>query len=457
MAEAWHISAELFRRFLDQRASRSERRAVVRHLIGQCPQCLGLVGRVVAEGGYWFGKDVAAGLAEGDRFAAAFEAAVKVTDRESRRVAFEHLRGVGQWSALERLLPDERLSSVVAHREYQHWGLFRALLDAARRYSFTDPQEAVDIAELALEIADLLDPAKVGGAPAASDLKARAWAILGNARRLASDLPGAHEAINAAWRLNEAGAGDPLDKAQLYSFDASYARTVGEFEMAESILEKALSLYLAAGDAHLQGRTLLQMGDTIGYIDPERGIAHIQHAMELINPVREPRLELCAQHDLALFLTNAGRPQDALGVLDRARPLYKQFPDDWAQDRLRWLQGKIARAFEQHAEAIHIFRQVYDEFEAQGRHMDLLMLSIDLAEAHCAAGEIATAGRLLAHLTPIMTSWQLHRNALAAWLMFQKALEERRQSRVAVDALFARIRLYYLRSWHVPQAEFSAE
>src|SRR4029077_11166006 len=112
--------------------------------------------------------------------------------------------------------------------------------------------EAVDIAGLALEIADLLDPAKVGGAPAATDLKARAWAILGNARRLASDLPGAHEAINAAWRLNEKGAGDPLDKAQLYSFDASYARTVGEFEMAEAILEKALSLYLAAGDAHLQ-------------------------------------------------------------------------------------------------------------------------------------------------------------------------------------------------------------
>jgi tetratricopeptide (TPR) repeat protein len=456
MAAAWHISAELFRRFLDQRASRSERRAVVRHLITQCPRCLGLVGRIVAEGGYWFGKDVAAGLADGDRFAVAFEAAA-FTGRESRRVAFEYLRGVGQWSALERLLPEERLPSIVRHREYQHWGLFRALLDAARRYSFTDPREAVDIAGLAPEIADLLDPAKVGGAPTAADLKARAWAILGNARRLASDLPGAREAMNAAWRLNEEGAGDPLDKAQILSFDASYARTLGDFETAEAILEQALSLYLAVGDPHLQGRTLLQMGDAIGRVNPDRGIAHIQHALELINPVREPRLELCAQHDLAWFLTDADRPQEALRVLDRARPLYKQFPDDWAQDRLRWLQGKIARAFEQHAEAIHIFRQVYDDFEAQGRHMDLLMLSIDLAEAHCAAGEIGTAGRLLADITPIMTSWQLHRNAMAAWLLFQKTLEERMGSRAALDALFSRIRLYYLRYWHVPQAEFSTE
>ena len=49
MAEPWHLSAELFRRFLEERASQSERRAVIRHLIAQCPECLGLVGRIVAD------------------------------------------------------------------------------------------------------------------------------------------------------------------------------------------------------------------------------------------------------------------------------------------------------------------------------------------------------------------------------------------------------------------------
>jgi hypothetical protein len=68
MAESRHLSAELFRRFLDYQVSQSERRAVVRHLISHCPECLGLVGRIVAEGGHWFGKEVAAGLAEDDRF-----------------------------------------------------------------------------------------------------------------------------------------------------------------------------------------------------------------------------------------------------------------------------------------------------------------------------------------------------------------------------------------------------
>src|ERR1700726_722435 len=172
MAEPWHLSAELLRPFLDQQVSRSERRAGVRHLISQCPECLGLVGRIVAEGGYWFGKEVAAGLAEGDRFLACFEAATAFVDRESRRVAFEHLRGWAHWSALDPLLPNERLPAVVLPKDWHHWGLFRALLDAVRSYRARDPREATDIAELALDVVELLDPKEVGGEAAANDMRA---------------------------------------------------------------------------------------------------------------------------------------------------------------------------------------------------------------------------------------------------------------------------------------------
>jgi tetratricopeptide (TPR) repeat protein len=456
MAETWHISAELFRRFLDQRVTRSERRAVVRHLIAQCPECLSLVGRITAESGYWFGLDAAPALAERD-YTEAFQAAFKFTSREARRIAFERLRGWGHWSALDPLLPNERLSTIVMRKDWHHWGLFRALLDAAHWHSFRDPHEAVNIVQLALDTVDLLDPAKVGGDPAAKDMRAKAWAILGNCRRLASDLEGAREAIAKAWGLNEEGAGDPLDKAQLYRFDASYVCTIGEFETAETIFEQALALYRAVGDAHLEGRTLIQMGIAIGYVDPDKGIAHIERGLPLINPVREPRLELCAQHALAYCLTDADRPQEALAILDRARALYKQFPDEWTQLRLHWIQGRIARGLEQFAEAVHILRQVQEEFRARDLHMELLMVSIDLAEAHVASGEIATAGRLLADLTPILSSWKLHRNALAAWLMFQKALEERRDSAAAVGTLFSQLRLYYQRYWHVPAAEFSPD
>jgi hypothetical protein len=44
-----------------------------------------------------------------------------------------------------------------------------------------------------------------------------------------------------------------------------------------------------------------------------------------------------------------------------------------------------------------------------------------------------------------MVSWGLHRPALAAWLVFQNALELRE-----LDGMFNRMRLYFLRNWNVP-------
>lgn len=143
---------------------------------------------------------------------------------------------------------------------------------------------------------------------------------------------------------------------------------------------------------------------------------------------------------------------------DRARPLYRQFPDDHAQLRFHWLQGRIALALEQLDEAISILRQVQEELRARDQHLDFLLVSIDLAEAHVAAGEIVAAERRLAEVTPLLASWTpLRRNAAAAWLIFQQQLDQRRdESAPSLAPLFVRLRLYYRRYWNVSTAELSA-
>jgi len=448
MAE-WHLSADIFRRFLDGRASKKESRHVVRHLIRGCEHCSALASRLISESGFWFPKR---GFTDSDEaYTEAFEALFSFTTKEERRIAVERLRGWGQWAAIEDLLPEERRALVMADRDYHHWGFYRALLDACHAYSRMDPREAVNIVELALSISEILDVRAVGGEDAATDMRAKGYAILGNARRLASDFPGAREAINEAWRLNEEGSGDPLERAVIISFDASYIRMMGEFETAESVLEEALKIYQSAGDLHMQGRTLIQMGDAIGYANPERAIGYLRRAVELINASREPRLELCAQHDLAHFLSDAGRPEEALALLDRARPLYKQFPDDWTQLRLHWLEGKIARSLGHLDEAAHIFRQTWDAFRERDLHYEFVMTSIDLAETYVAQGSHATAIRLSAEVYSILGAWGVHRYASTAWLLLENALELRK-----ADDLFAKIRLYFHRRWHNP-IEFTGE
>ena len=365
---------------------------------------------------------------------------------EEQRAAVEKLRGWAQWASLEPLSPEARLSRVESDSGFHTVGFYERLLEASRWYMRTEPREAVDVVQLAIAVLERLDPAEIG-AQRKADLQAAAWGTLGNVKRLASDFEGSRRAFNEAWRILDTGTGDPLQAANVLVLEAGYVRDIGEFETAEAALEEALEIYRAAGDAHLQGRTLLKMGDAIGQIHPERGLAHIGKGLPLIDRTVEPRLELCAAHDLAWFTNDCGRPKEALAVLDRARPLYQQFPDKWTQLRLHWLEGRIARNLGDLAGAEHILRQLWEELRARDLNHELVLVSIDLAEVLAAKGEPNRAAELIGQSYPILVSWGLHRDALAAWLVLQDALDQGR-----IEGIFERIREYYRRPWVKPVA-----
>jgi tetratricopeptide (TPR) repeat protein len=303
----------------------------------------------------------------------------------------------------------------------------------------------VDIVRLAILVSERLSPAEMG-AERLADLRASAWATLGNARRLASDFEGARRAFNEAWRILEDGTGDPAEEGHILSLEASYMKDIGEFELAEAALEEALEKYREARDTHQQGRILLQMGEAIGHVDPERGLGHIRKALALIDTTREPRLALCAEHDLAWLLTSLGESEEALAVLHRARPLYRQFPDKWTQLRLHWLEGRIAYRLGELPQAESIFAQIWEEFRARDLHHELVLVSIDLAQVLAAKGELARAAQLATECYSIMRNWGLHKDALSAWLVFQDALAQG----TATRDVFERLEAYFRRHWFMP-------
>jgi len=441
MAEG-HISEELLERFLRADISKADAREVLRHLLSRCPECLALASRITAQVGL-YSKTTTWEEAYEEIFARSL---AFVTEQE-KRLAVEMLRGWGQWAALEPVNPQERFALVEADPRYHTYGFYQRLLEASRWYIRTDPAEAVDVVRLTIMVAELLDPALMGEKRVA-DLRAAAWASLGNARRLASDFEGSRRAFNETWRiLEEEGTNEPLDRAHVIGLESGYMQDMGEFETAEASLEEALEIYRHLHDTHLEGRTLLKMGDCIGQIYPERGIARVRQALPLIDVAKEPRLELCAQHDLAWFLNDSGKPEEALVVLDRARPAYQQFPDKWTQLRLHWLEGRIAANLGDLAEAESIFSHLWDEFRARSLNHELVLVSIDLAEVLVSQGETARAVGLIKDSYPIMQAWGLHRYALAAWIVFEKAVAQGE-----VREIFQRIRVYYRRYWVRPVA-----
>jgi tetratricopeptide (TPR) repeat protein len=444
MAER-HIPQEALERFLRLEASQEESKRLVRHLLSGCVQCSDLALRIASETGLFtpLKPDGKSGWEQA--YEEVFARTLTFASEEEQRLAREKLRGWAQWAELEPMTPQSRFAMVESNSGLHTFGLHERLLEAARWYSRTEPAEAVDIVRLAIVVAERLDPVTLGEERIA-DLNAAAWAALGNAKRIAEDFEGARRAFNEAWRLLESGTGNPAEEAHVISFEASYMKDIGEFELAESSLEEAFEIYRKSGDLHQQGRILIKMGEIIGHIHPERGVAHLRNALALIDASREPRLELCAHHALAQFLSDNGQPEEGLAVLERARPLYRQFQDDLTQLRLHWVEGKIAFRLKEYDEAESIFGQIWDEFRARNLNQEVVLVTIDLARVLAAKGEPARAAQLAAECYSIMKNWGLHKDALAAWLVFQDALSQER----GIAAIFERVGEYYRRHWFLP-------
>jgi len=436
MAE-WHVTEDLFGRFLSSAVSREEAQRIIRHLVSPCQPCSELASRMTSE--------VGRSSQQRQAYEAVFARALAFASQQEERLALEKLRGWAQWASLESSPPPARLARVEADERYHTHGFYERLLEASRWYIRTDPNEAVDVIRLAIRVAEHLDTAAIG-AEHVADLRAAAWAALGNAERLASSFEAARRAFDEAWRiLEEEGTNDPVERAHLIGLESGYTQDMGEFEAAEAALEEALDIYHKLGDTHLHGRTLLKMGDCIGQIDPERGIARILQALPLLAGAKEPRLDLCAQHDLAWFLNDNGQSEEALAILDRARPIYRQFPDSWTQLRLHWLEGRIAVNLGDLSAGESIFGQLWEELRVRDLHHELVLVSIDLAEVLVRKGEPNRAAALVEQCVPILQAWGLHRYALAAWLAFQEALEQG-----WVLGVFDRMREYYRRHWVKP-------
>jgi tetratricopeptide (TPR) repeat protein len=450
MAES-HVPEVSIGRFVRGELSREEAQQVIRHLLTGCPQCSEMMHRATREAGLFgsAGRDGAIGWQQ--TYETVFRQALAFASELEQQLAEEKLQGWAQWAALEPLPPSARLARVQADPRFHTFGLYTRLLEASRWALRSEPAEAVDIVRLAVSVAEWLDPSRIAERHKA-DLRASAWATLGNTQRIAEDFEGARRALNEAWRiLEEEGTNDPLDRAFIVSLEASYLMDIGEFETAESALEESLETYQRIDDPHGQGRVLLQMGQVIGNVHPERGIAHIQRALGLIELSREPQLELGAQHALAGFLSDLGRPEAALAVLDRARPLYERLGDELTQLRLHWLEGKIAHRLGKLDEAEHIFGQLWEELRVRDLNQEVVLVSIEIAQVLTQKGETARAAEMAAQCFSIMKSWRLHNDALAAWIVFQDALAQG----AAEGKVFDKIEAYYRRHWVRP-ARFSS-
>lgn len=385
-------------------------------------------------------------------YGAALERAAGRLEGLSLRLARERDEAPGLYVALTEMPPEKRDLLFRNSTRFHTWGLLELLVERSLEVTTRDAEGAEALGHMALRLSDHLDSDQYGR-DLIEDMRARAWAHIGNARRVRSDLQGAEEAFQRASSHLENGTQDPLEQAISFDLQASLLRDQRRFGEALQLLRRGVAICLKTGELHRAGRTLVNLSYvhwSAGRL--EKAIPALYRALELLDPAQEPRLLLCARHNLILYLADLDRFTEAWSLYRESRQLYQQFPDAWTQNRRRWVKGKMARGLAQFAQAESLFLAARDGFVSEGIPYDTALVSLELATLYAEQGRTADLKRLAEEMVLIFASRQIHREALAALAFLKQAAEAERASLAIVSEIAA----YLRRAQHDPELRFEA-
>lgn len=352
-----------------------------------------------------------------------------------------------------RARPEIEQLSLLEGERFHTWGICDLLINESYRAAFHNPSAAEELARLALVLSRRLDPERYGRR-FLEDVRALAWAYLGNARRVGSNLGGADEALAAARSFLEAGVGEPLVRAQVLNLEASLRRDLRRFDESISLLNEVIEIYQVAEDWHMAARTVVKKGLSFREDgQTEAALATLRQALPLIDAERDPRLVLCARHNIVYSLLDIDRTREAADLLEEIRPLYAAFDDFSTRLRLRWIEGKVAAGLGRLDEAEAAFLETRRGFIEHGIGYDAALVSLDLALLYAEADRTADVRRLAGEMLPIFRSRDVHREALAALLVFQQAAI----SEALTTTLATEIATYLHRARRNPNLRFREE
>lgn len=353
------------------------------------------------------------------------------TFRRGRNLAVERLNGILQeidraaalvGELLEKSGPDRR-HLIENQPRFRALKLSELLLARSREAWFADPAAAVELAELAVVVSDRLDVEHYG-IVLVEDARARAWAYLGNAWRIASDLRRAEKSFRTAEEHHRKAGEDAYTGAEILSFKASLRNAQGRFKEASALLDSVIEVYRKARDRHREGRALIKKGTSLSYGARHAEAARlVRRGLAKIDIDEEPRLLVSARQTLIASLKGSGQPEKALQVLQETRDLYLEIGDRSHLVRLRWLEGKIHRDLGHQDEAEAALREVRDALVDRGLGLDAALASLDLAMIYLERGDTGELKRLAAEMIPVFESRDDHQKALAAFLLFRQAAE----------------------------------
>jgi tetratricopeptide (TPR) repeat protein len=388
---------------------------ILLHLLAVCPECRQVGGKI---------------LAAHRAGAIGFQFSSVDVDLFASRSAARDL-----WETLEPLPFEEALRLVRSGNEFVSWGLAELLVKESAAAGPRDASRAVELSSLAVEVAKHLREWQPCEKYWLFELRAYVFAHLASAYRISGNMREAEKAQKRSdgwWKEGAESMGDVLGyEPEILSLKASLRKDQRRFTEALAILDEVVGIYLAGDpetqDFHMAGRTFVLKAKTYEEMgNLEEAIALLREASPLIDPDREPRLLLCAQHNLLDYLSHLGRPEDARAMLPRVWKLSRELGNELDIVRLTWTEGLILNALGERERAVELLLAARTEFVSRGMGYDAALVSLHLALIYAKEGRASVITELAREMVPIFEAQDIHREALAALAVFtQAALDER--------------------------------
>lgn len=323
-----------------------------------------------------------------------------------------------------RILTWERQIEAV-HRQpgFQLYAVADLLTDEARDAAVTDVSRALDVARLAVAVAEELDRA-VYPTGLAADARCRAASALGNAHRVRAELKEAERAFATARVHLEEGEKHPADQAEYLSLLGSLRLDQARFEEAVEVLEEGVALYQQVGDKKCESKTLLKLGNAAGEAGyPRRAVRFLEEAEMVLGSQVESRLKAYARHSRAHWLTEAGRSWEAMALFRSSSRLFQRhFRSPSEAPRIPWLAGKIYHGLGQLELAQELFETVRNVYRDEELQYDFLLVSLERISVLLELGRTEEVKRLAEELVPVFRSCDLPKEAAVALVYFQRAV-----------------------------------
>jgi transcriptional regulator with XRE-family HTH domain len=343
----------------------------------------------------------------------------KLTANVRQTKAAKHRRqAAALWEAWQDLPPRRRWLAVETERKDWAWALAERLCEESIRAAAHRAGEAVELAHLALRVAELAP----GSEPWRSGLLGWVWAFVANSQRVQGDLPGSEVGFLRSDRLLEAGApaaSGLLDATRPLDLKASLRRYQGHYDEALALLEQALK---ANGSNEARGRILIKKANTLELMgDSEGAVTELRQAEMLLKDSRDARLGLVVKHSLAHSLWQIGRYVEAEARLPEVRKRAVETGNELDLIRVLWVEGGVAAGLGRREQAWAALEHVRRYFNDHRIAFDAALASLELAVLHLEEERTAEVKTLAEEMFWIFKAQGVQKEALAALRLFYDA------------------------------------